>query len=174
MPTVFKSGPYRFFFYASDRDEPLHIHVERDDKVAKYWVDPVRLHKSGGFNRIELNQIKNIIEKNQKHIMRHGMNILASDIEAPYAINVQTTEDTLTVDLSDGRTISVPLGWFPRLENATSKERNNWRLVGKGHGIHWEDIDEDISVEDLLAGKPSMESQESLKKWFQSRKEHLF
>lgn len=101
------------------------------------------------------------------------MNILASDIEAPYAINVQTTEDTLTVDLSDGRTISVPLGWFPRLENATSKERNNWRLIGKGQGIHWEDIDEDISVEDLLAGKPSMESQESLKKWFQSRPDNL-
>ena len=57
------------------------------------------------------------------------MNILVSDIETPYDVNVQTTEDALTVDLSDGRTISVPLGWFPRLENATSKERNNWRLI---------------------------------------------
>jgi hypothetical protein len=56
MPTVFRAGPYRFFFYASDRDEPHHIHVERDDKVAKYWLDPIRLQNSGGFNRIEKNQ----------------------------------------------------------------------------------------------------------------------
>ena len=101
------------------------------------------------------------------------MSILVSDLETSYAVNVQRTEDTLTVDLSDGRTISVPLGWFPRLENATSKERNNWRLIGKGQGIHWEEIDEDISVEDLLAGKPSMESQESLRKWFQNRPDNL-
>ena len=97
------------------------------------------------------------------------MNILTVEIEIPYAMDVRATEDTLTIDLSDGRTISVPLGWYPRLEHATSEERANWRLIGKGQGIHWADIDEDISVEGLLAGKPSGESQESLKKWFQSR-----
>ena len=97
------------------------------------------------------------------------MNILAVEIEIPYAVDVHATEDTLTVDLSDGRTISVPLGWYPRLEHATSEERANWRLIGKGQGIHWEGIDEDISVEGLLAGKPSGESQESFKKWLQSR-----
>ncbi len=70
------------------------------------------------------------------------------------------TRDTLTVDLSDGRTIAVPLGWFPRLVNATPEERNNWRLIGRGYGIHWEDIDKDISVEGLLTGKPSGETQE--------------
>ncbi|RJP40628.1 MAG: DUF4160 domain-containing protein [Desulfobacteraceae bacterium] len=63
MPTVFKSGPYRFFFYAGDRDEPHHIHIERDDKIAKYWLDPIRLQNSGGFNRLELRQIGSIIEK---------------------------------------------------------------------------------------------------------------
>ena len=97
------------------------------------------------------------------------MNILAVEIEIPYALDVSATEDTLTVDLSDGRTISVPLGWYPRLEHASPKERKNWRFVGKGQGIHWTDIDEDISVEGLLAGKPSAESQTSLKKWLQSR-----
>lgn len=75
------------------------------------------------------------------------------------------TEDTLTVDLSDGRTISVPLAWFPRLLHASSEERKKWQLIGKGQGIHWEDIDEDISVEGLLAGKPSGESQSSFRKW---------
>jgi hypothetical protein len=79
------------------------------------------------------------------------------------------TDDTLSVDLSDGRSISVPIAWFPRLLHSTEQERNNWRLIGKGQGIHWEDIDEDISIEGLLAGKPSGEYQESLKKWLAKR-----
>lgn len=69
MPTIFRSGPYRFFFYAGDRDEPYHVHVESDDKVAKYWLDPIRLQNSGGFNRIELKQIRSIIEKQRESIM---------------------------------------------------------------------------------------------------------
>lgn len=97
------------------------------------------------------------------------MNILAIEIEIPYALDVYTSEEALTVDLSDGRTISVPLGWYPRLEHADPDERANWRLIGKGRGIHWTDIDEDISVEGLLSGKPSGESQESFKKWLQNR-----
>lgn len=97
------------------------------------------------------------------------MNILAVEIEIPYVVDVHSTADTLTVDLSDGRTISVPLGWYPRLEYAGPDERSNWRLIGKGKGIHWEDIDEDISVDGLLTGKPSGESQISFKKWLQAR-----
>src|SRR3972149_47330 len=100
---------------------------------------------------------------------RHGMNISAIETETPKAEDVKVTDDTLSVDLSDGRTISVPLEWFPRLVHATLEERNNWRLIGKGHGIHWEDIDEDISVNGLLAGKPSGESQASFKKWLSKR-----
>jgi len=65
---------------------------------------------------------------------------------------VRVTNDALTVDLSDGRTISVPLAWYPRLMHGTSAERKNWRLIGKGQGIHWADIDEDISVAGLLNG----------------------
>ena len=72
----------------------------------------------------------------------------------PLAVSVQVTDDALSVDLSDGRTIFVPLGWYPRLEYATPEERKKWRLIGNGHGIHWEDIDEDISVEGLIFGKP--------------------
>lgn len=97
------------------------------------------------------------------------MSISAVEIEVPRIKEVTTTEDTLTVNLSDARTISVPLAWFPRLIHSTQKERNNWRLIGKGEGIHWEDIDEDISVEDLLFGKPSGETQESFKKWLNQR-----
>ncbi len=63
-PTVLRSGPYRFFFYASDRDEPRHIHVERNEKVAKFWLDPIRLQSSGGFNRLELRRIRSMIAEN--------------------------------------------------------------------------------------------------------------
>ncbi len=97
------------------------------------------------------------------------MSISAAKLPIQHAESVTVTEDTLSVDLNDGRTISVPLAWFPRLLHATQAERNNWRLIGKGHGIHWEDIDEDISVEGLLAGRPSGESQLSFKKWLTSR-----
>jgi hypothetical protein len=82
---------------------------------------------------------------------------------------VTCTEDTLTVELSDGRSISVPLAWYPRLVHGTSDERSNWRLVGQGLGIHWPALDEDISVENLLAGRASEESRRSLKRWLAQR-----
>ncbi len=91
------------------------------------------------------------------------------EIEVPNAEHLTATEDTLSVDLGDGRTISVPLAWFPRLLHASLEERKNWKLIGKGHGIHWQDIDEDVSVQNLLAGRPSGESQTSFKKWLGKR-----
>ena len=94
---------------------------------------------------------------------------MAVEIIIPYIESVVVTKETLSVDLSDGRTISVPLEWYPRLVYVTAKERKNWRLIGKGHGIHWEDIDEDISMEGILAGRPSGESQKSFKKWIDTR-----
>lgn len=87
----------------------------------------------------------------------------------PIALNVSVTGSTLRVDLSDGRTISVPLAWFPRLLHGNRSEREQWRLIGRGQGIHWDDLDEDISIAGLLAGKSSCESLTSLKKWLESR-----
>jgi len=84
-------------------------------------------------------------------------------------MQVSVTDDTLTVELSDGRSISAPLAWYPRLVHGTVEERRRWRLIGQGHGIHWPDLDEDISVENLLLGRPSSESQNSLKKWLGRR-----
>ncbi len=88
-------------------------------------------------------------------------------------MNVYVSEDTLSVELSDGRSISVPIDWYPRLTHATDQERSNWRIIGKGHGIHWEDLDEDISVKNLLTGMPSGESQTSFKKWLDARMKTL-
>ncbi len=69
MPTILRDGPYRFFFFSGDQDEPIHVHVERDDKIAKVWLEPIRLHSSGGFNRTEISKILKIIENNQKAIL---------------------------------------------------------------------------------------------------------
>jgi hypothetical protein len=94
------------------------------------------------------------------------MSSLTADVRAQ---NVVITADTLIVDLNDGRSISVPLAWYPRLLQGTPEERNNWRLIGNSEGIHWPALDEDISVENLLLGRPSGESQDSFKKWLKNR-----
>jgi hypothetical protein len=97
------------------------------------------------------------------------MNTSTSEIQVAMAQQIAVTEDTLTADLVDGRTISVPLGWYPRLLHGTPEERNHWRLIGGGEGIHWPDLDEGIGVENLPAGKLSGESQRSLKRWLEER-----
>ena len=86
------------------------------------------------------------------------------------AMGVSVTEDALKVDLDDARTISVPLVWYPRLWHATPQERDNWEISGAGYGIHWPDLDEDISVKGLLIGNTSGESQKSLRRWLEGRK----
>lgn len=82
---------------------------------------------------------------------------------------VTVTDDTLAVDLADGRSVSAPIGWYPRLAHGTPTERMNFQLTGAGYGIHWPDLDEDIGVEGLLLGKKSMESSESFERWLRNR-----
>ncbi len=94
------------------------------------------------------------------------MSILTAEAKAQHVL---ITDDTLAVDLNDGRTISVPLAWYPRLLHGRPEERNNWRFIGEREGIHWPELDEDISVENLLMGKPSGESQNSFKRWSEKR-----
>ena len=83
--------------------------------------------------------------------------------------NVTVTDDTLSVDLEDGRTISVPIGWYPRLAHGTTHERANFQISGAGYGLHWPDLDEDIGVEGLMLGKRSAESAASFDRWLKSR-----
>ena len=97
------------------------------------------------------------------------MSSLAFDLRQAKATAVNLSDDSLSVDLSDGRTISVPLAWYPRLLLGTPEERKNWRLIGQGHGIHWPELEEDVSVENIILGKPSSESAKSLKKWQENR-----
>lgn len=97
------------------------------------------------------------------------MSSSAIELRQPRAQSVVVTEDSLTVDLVDGRTVSVPLSWYPRLSHGTPSERGNWRLIGQGEGVPWPDLDEDISVEGLPGGRASGESQGSLKRWLAHR-----
>ena len=101
------------------------------------------------------------------------MSTLSAGIKAAKAQRVAITDDALIVDLSDGRTVSVPLAWFPRLLHGTASERNQWRLIGNGEGIHWPDLDEDVSVENLIFGKPSGESQQSFQRWLDQHGGHV-
>ncbi len=98
------------------------------------------------------------------------MNTLAVEIEQARAQRVTVSEDSLTVDLVDGRTIIAPLAWFPRLWHGTPDERNNLEIISDGEMIHWHDLDEDLSVAGLLAGRRSGESQQSLSKWLAERR----
>ena len=93
---------------------------------------------------------------------------LATD--AATANDVKVSNDALIVGLRDGRTVSVPLKWYPRLAEGRPAERRNWEFIGPGTGIHWPDLDEDISIEGLLLGRRSAESAASLQRWRTSRR----
>jgi len=97
------------------------------------------------------------------------MSVLAVENNDVLATYVVAGDHSLTVSLSDGRQLVLPLEWYPRLKFGTPAERNNWRLVGEGVGIHWPDLDEDLSVEGFLAGRKSIESPKSIRKWLAER-----
>jgi hypothetical protein len=99
------------------------------------------------------------------------MSTSTTELRVPAALRLRMDADSLTLDLSDGRSLSVPLAWYPRLLHGTPEERNAWELIGQGQGIHWPALDEDISVENLLRGAPSGESQRSFERWLTRRRE---
>lgn len=88
----------------------------------------------------------------------------------PIVVRVDTSDDHLRAHLADGRIISVPLSWYPRLLHATREERQNYEIGGRGRGIHWPDLDEDISIQNLLEGRKSAESEPSLRRWIEDRR----
>lgn len=97
------------------------------------------------------------------------MSTLVTEIQVAKGNSVFVSEDALTIDLADGRTISLPLAWYPRLLHGTPDERAQWEWIGDNEGIHWALLDEDISVEGIIAGRRSGESQKSLQRWLETR-----
>ena len=101
----------------------------------------------------------------------NGTSSAVATLTLPRVARVVVSDDTLAVDLDDGRTIAVPIGWYPRLSHATPAERTNLRISGAGFGIYWPDLDEDIGVEGLLLGKKSAESRSSFERWLRKREQ---
>lgn len=97
------------------------------------------------------------------------MTISILDSASLRATAAEVTDDSLCLELADGRSIAVPLAWYSRLVAGTPQERGHFRFIGSGEGIHWPDLDEDISIEGIIAGRPSAESQQSLRQWLSSR-----
>jgi hypothetical protein len=98
------------------------------------------------------------------------MSTLAVEIQEPRAEEVTIRDDDLVIHLTDGRTISVPLVWYPRLWHGTETERSHVEIIGDGAYLHWPDLDEDLTVAGILAGRRSAESPESLRKWLAARR----
>lgn len=91
------------------------------------------------------------------------------DSQSAVVTNVRLDDANVSIELADGRTVTAPIAWYPRLAHGSPVERDDWRLIAGGKGIHWPALDEDVSVENLLNGQPSGESQTSLKKWLAQR-----
>lgn len=147
MPVVIRLRGFRFFFYANEGNprEPVHIHVERDDLEAKFWLRPeVGVAYNDGFNARTLRELTDLVEAHREQLERAW---LASSVNATA---VTFDDDSMWVQLADGRTLGVPLAWFPRLLRATREQRESCRISRRG--LHWEALDEDISIAGLLAG----------------------
>src|SRR6266571_6095600 len=155
MPTVLRRGPYRIYFVSHDLNEPPHVHVDRDDQSAKFWFwrqSPWRVTWVSA--RSNCDAFRHSSPSTNRSYWRRGMS--TSEGKAGERVkDVRFTDDILTVDLLDGRTISVPLVWYPRLLSASLEQRANWRVAGGGFGIHWPDVDEDLNTEGLLRGAPA-------------------
>jgi len=142
VPTFLRTGPYRIYFYSHEPNEPVHVHVvhvDRDGMSAKFWLDPVSLAKSLGFSPRELGRIERLVAEHEVECLEawngHFPGMETSETRAGERVkDVRVREDALRVDLVEGRTITVPLAWFPRLLHATEKQRSNLEICGGGFG----------------------------------------
>jgi Protein of unknown function (DUF2442)/Domain of unknown function (DUF4160) len=170
MPTALRIGPYRFYFYSYDCREPRHMHVDRENRSVKFWLDPdVALAANHGYSRREVREIERMMRDYLETLRNEWEHSAVVTLTLPRVVSATVTDDTLSVDLEDGRTIAVPIGWYPRLAHGTPAERANFQISGAGYGIHWPELDEDIGVDGLLLGKKSTESGASFERWLQRR-----
>lgn len=156
MPTVLRAAGFRVYFYSRETGEPPHVHIDRGGATAKLWLAPVRLASSAGFAAHELSDVLDLVRRHERVFWRHGVSSSMQTVTAdPRVRTVATTDHELSVGLMDGRTISVPLAWYPRLAQATPAQRARWEIAGAGYGIHWPEVDEDLSTDGLLLGLPA-------------------
>ena len=147
LPTVLRVGLYRFYFYSHEPNEPPHVHIDRDGFSAKFWLKKVVLAANLGFAKKELNALHELVKEHQQHLLGRWNEYFRAHKIDERVEAVHFTRYALVVDLMDGRSISVPLNWYPRLLKATPKQRALWEICGGGYGIHWPALDEDLSTE---------------------------
>jgi hypothetical protein len=154
MPTILRADGFRIYFYSHEPGEPPHVHIDRGGSTAKVWLESVGIASNAGFPARELADVLRLVTSRRS--WRRGMAFLTQAETADIRVrDVLTTQDELSVALMDGRTIIVPLAWYPRLADATPEQRARWEISGAGYGIHWPDLDEDVSTEGLLRGSPA-------------------
>src|SRR5437868_12399081 len=163
MPLVLRRKGYHFMFFASDKDEPPHVHVKKNGKAAKFWLAPiVMLESNHGF--APTNGPSDWLTSTGNCYWSGGMTFSANELDLDVrATGVAVTDETITVALDDGRTIVVPTSWYPRLKHASRAERENYEF--DGYGVSWPEIEADFSIRGLLLGRKSGESPESFKFW---------
>ena len=158
MPVVLRIDGFQFLFYGNEGDprEPAHIHVRQGRDEAKFWLSPeVRLAYNRGLDAHVINRLHRLVEDHRSELEEHGMNSSPDPMSiSPEPRAVRFDDDMMWVDLANGRTIGVPLAWFPRLFHATPAQRMD--LFLSRSGIHWEVIDEDISIAGIIAGRGDM------------------
>ena len=128
----------------------------------KFWLDTVALSSNNGFSSRDLNRIRVTILDNYARIVEAWDDHCVETREARIA-SVDVSDDLITADLVDGRVVSVPLAWSWRLSEATHQQRQNFEIIGDGEGVHWPDVDEDISARGMLQGVPARPPREVVK-----------
>ena len=154
MPTVLRIDGYRFHFYGHESNEPSHVRVDRAEFSAKLWLDPVALARNEGYRTKELGIIIGHVREHRPMLLEAWHRYFGAGADERVS-DLRFEDERLVVDLMDGRTIAVPVIWYPRLVNATEAQRSNWQRIGAGYDIHWPDIDENLSTEGLLRGAPA-------------------
>jgi hypothetical protein len=153
MPTVLREKGYGFFFYMADQYEPPHIHVAKQANAAKFWLDPLELAFNDGFREHELSEIRRIIKAHTwTSCLQHGMSCLGESFRMTELRikKLRFANGQIVVSLTDAKQLRIGLQNFPRLQSASPKQRNQWQLIGRGRGVHWPAVDEDLSVENFL------------------------
>lgn len=158
MPTIFIEG-YIFRFYSSDINEPPHVHIIRDDNVAKIWLQPIEVEYNYGYNRPTLNRLLRMTSKIRKDYWRLGILTSVSKVlnQQVAATDVRFESNNLFISLSDGREVSLPIDkidWLTWLAKATAEQRANWSIEPRGFAVYWEELDDGIEVSHILAMQP--------------------
>jgi hypothetical protein len=146
------------------------MHADRENLSAKFWLDPTSRSQQIMGTAVENYGTSSVsCVRIWRPCDMNGTPFSMTTLTLPRIVSATVTDDTVSVDLEDGRTIAVPIGWYPRLAHGTPAERANMQISGAGYGLHWPELDEDIGIEGLIVGKQSTESTASFERWLQGR-----